>query len=514
MRATRWISALGLAAAILCLSAATASAADSIYWINEVGNSISRANTAGGGGTDIPITGVTVEHPEGLTIDSAAGRLYWTNWDEAAYSIRYANLDGSGGGILNTAGAPVVEPHGLAIYPAAGRVYWGNWAGNAIYYANLDGTGGGELDTTGALVEQPLGVAVYPAQNRIYWANFDTNRIDYANLDGSGGGGSLDLTGGKLDMPRAVVVDASTNRVYWANSSDSIGFASANGGEGGSVFTDGLPVDSPQGIAIDPMAKRIYWAASKFDPIGFASLIDGGPLGLLDTTGATRDNPAWPVLLQMPRNTAAPVIGEVSEPVRRPLRMRKPGQGPLPPPVANHARNLNCSPGSWAADLLESFLYRAPQAISYQWLRNERPIPGATATSLATTQVGDYTCEVTATNAAGSVVPASAPLNISASFRLGRATVDAKKGIAKIPVSTSGAGVVALFGKGLKSRNLKSKAGSTSQLRGILVVTPKGKAKAKLEAKGKAKVKAKLAYTPTAGSPLRTTKPITLRLKD
>ena len=129
---------------------------------NEGAESISRSNIAGGGGAEIPITGVDVNHPEGLAIDSAAGRIYWANRNDAEYSIRFANLDGSGGGILNTSPAPVFEPHGLAIYPAAGSIYWANWAEHKIYYAKLDGSGGGELEYTGALVEQPLGSPCTP----------------------------------------------------------------------------------------------------------------------------------------------------------------------------------------------------------------------------------------------------------------------------------------------------------------------------------------------------------------
>ncbi len=516
MRPTRLISSLGLAVVALCLGVAPAGAADQIYWANEAGSSISRANTAGGGGGEIPITGVSVEHPEGLAIDAAAGRIYWANRDELNYSIRFANLDGSGGGILNTGVAPVVEPHGLAIYPAAGRIYWGNWAENAIYYANLDGSGGGELDTTGALVEQPLGIAVYPAQNRIYWADFDQQRVDFAHLDGSGGGGSLDLTGGTVDMPRGVAVDASTNRVYWPNSSDSgIGFASANGGEGGSVFTDGLSIESPNGIAIDPIAKRIYWgsAEKKSGSIGFASLTDGGPLGLLDTTGASLDIPAWPVLLQVPRNTAAPTVTTFRSPTPRVLRKPKPGQ-PLVPLVASQTATLNCSQGSWAGDLLESFLYRAPQQISLQWLRNDRPLAGATTSSLVASEVGDYVCRVTASNGAGSSAKESAPVNVTATLKLGRALIDPEKGIAKLPVATSGTGVVSLSGKGVKPRKLRSKAGSTAQLRGILVLKPRGRAKAKLQSDGRAKVKLKIAFTPTGGTPLSRTKSFSLRLAD
>ena len=204
-------------------------------------------------------------------------------------------------------------------------------------------------------------------------------------------------------MPRSIAIDASTNRVYWANSS-SPAITCVNGSEGGSVFTDGLETDNLQGIAIDPIAQRVFWGAPENDTLGFASITEGGPLGLLDTTGATRDSPAWPVLLYVPRNTAAPTVTAFRSPTPRILRKPKPGR-PLVPLVASHTATLSCSQGSWAGDLLESFLYRAPQRISLQWLRNERPIPGATTSSLVATEVGDYICRATASNAAGSTRP-------------------------------------------------------------------------------------------------------------
>ena len=258
-------------------------------------------------------------------------------------------------------------------------------------------------------------------------------------------------------MPRSIAIDASTNRVYWANTS-SPAITYVNGGEGGSVFTDGLETGNLQGIAIDPIAQRVYWGAPNNDTLGFASITEGGPLGLLDTTGATRSSPAWPVLLYAPHGTAAPTVTALRSPTPRILRKPKPGR-PLVPLVASHTATLSCSQGSWAGDLLESFLYRAPQKISVQWLRNERPIPGATTSTLVATEVGDYLCRETASNAAGSSAQGSASVNISASLKLGKAVLSTEKGIAKIPVATSGTGVVALSGKGVKPSRLKSKPG-------------------------------------------------------
>ena len=62
--------------------AASAHAADRVYWANEVGNtaiSFARLDNTGGGG-DLNTTGATFETPEGLTLDLATGRIYWANF--------------------------------------------------------------------------------------------------------------------------------------------------------------------------------------------------------------------------------------------------------------------------------------------------------------------------------------------------------------------------------------------------------------------------------------------------
>ncbi|HEY1355240.1 MAG TPA: hypothetical protein VGF09_02910, partial [Solirubrobacterales bacterium] len=271
----------------------------------------------------------------------------------------------------------------------------------------------------------------------------------------------------------------------------------------------GTTVEGPYGVAIDPTANRVYWANVESGTIAFAGL-DGGTGGTVDTTGANTEYVSFPVVLKTPVNTTPPTITQVPKAVKVQKKKAKKG---APPFVESQAQTFNCTQGSWAPDLYEGYVYRAPQTVSYQWLRNERPIPGATASSYAATEVGDYACRVTATNGAGPTALDTSALNIQASFRLGGPTINKKKGTAKLPLATSGAGVVALSGKGLKSQKLKSKAGSTAPLSGSILVKAKGKALKQLKSKGKAKVKAKLAFTPTNGSALQASKSIALRLK-
>ena len=127
-------------------------------------------------------------------------------------------MDGSGGGDIVTTGATVNGPAGVSVDPAAGRIYWANSGGGSISFANLNGSGGGDIVTTGATVNQPVGVALDPAAGRIYWANFvgGSSKISYANLNGTGGGDVV-TTGATVDQPAGVAVDSGAGRVYWGN---------------------------------------------------------------------------------------------------------------------------------------------------------------------------------------------------------------------------------------------------------------------------------------------------------
>jgi hypothetical protein len=317
----------------------------------------------------------------------ASDRVYWAN-DSSPNRISFANLDGSGGGNLSTAGATGGQPRGVALDVAAGRVYWTNPVNNRISFANLDGSGGGgDLNTLGATVNRPNAAAVYPAAGRIYWANELGDRISFANLDNSGGG-DLITTGATVDVPIGPIVDPGSGRIYWGNANpvNVLSFANLDGSGGGNLNTTGATVNVPVGVAIDPSARRIYWANHAGNRISFANL-DGSGGGDLNTPGATLSGSRSPVLLQTPRGAGAPAVTG----------------GPSAGSV------LTCSQGSWAPDQLGSWLYRAPQRLSYSWTRNGANIPGADANTHTASAGGDYRCTVTATNPAGSSTQTSPP---------------------------------------------------------------------------------------------------------
>jgi DNA-binding beta-propeller fold protein YncE len=389
-RLLRYLGAIVAAATLMSLAlAAPAGAADRVYWGNEDAERISFASLAGGEGGDLSIAGGLVEYPEGLAIDSVAGRIYWTEYGSAHEGVYSANLDGTAATALNTAGATVNSIYGLAIDPLGGRAYWGNApAGpDAISFARLDGTGGADINTTGATpTDNPLGVAVDPGLGRIYFASLG-NVVSYANLDGSGGG-DINTTGATVSSPVGIAVDPAAGRVYWANSIvQAISFANLDGSGGADINTTGATLANPAGVAIDPGAGLIYWANEEGGGgISFARL-DGSGGGDLDTTGASPGGATFPVLHKAPAPAGAPSLSV--SPSRR--------------------STLSCTGGAWAPDLLGSFLYRAPRTFFYRWSRDGAPIAGALTSTYSPKEVGVHRCTVTAVNAAGTTSQTSAP---------------------------------------------------------------------------------------------------------
>ena len=401
----------GTVLALCLLAPAPALASDSLFWNwssiqynpaadrpQVVDSGISVAAADGSGGRQFTEGGGTMVHPLGLAIDSATGKIYWASFGtgiDYCYgslygpnSISYAKLDGTGGGDLNTSGATVDGPDGVSIDPATRRIYWANEFGDKISYANLDGSGGGDLNTGNANVDCPAGLVVDHALGRVYWTDLDGNQISWASLDGSGGG-NLSTTGAMVNGPWGLAIDTANGRIYWANNDgNTISSALLTGGGGQDLNTAGATVNGPWGVGIDPSAGRIYWANNLGATMSYANL-DGSGGGDI-TTSAASGHPKYALLVQPPAGLGAPAITGGSTAGSR----------------------LSCSPGRWASDLGEAFLYRAPQSIAYAWSRNGIPIRAASS-SITASSPGSYACSVTAGNYAGTTSQTSAAFVVS-----------------------------------------------------------------------------------------------------
>jgi hypothetical protein len=139
-------------------------------------------------------------------------------------------------------------------------------------------------------------------------------------------------------------------------------------------------------MATDPTEGRIYFANLGNSTISYANLDGSGGGGQLSQAGATPSGARFLVLVRAPVNTVAPqILGESSV-----------------------GSALTCSQGSWAADLLGAYLYRAPQTFAYQWSLDGVDVAGATSSSYTAAAPGSYTCRVTAANEEGSRAQTSA----------------------------------------------------------------------------------------------------------
>jgi hypothetical protein len=494
--------ALAGAFAVASWAAPEASAADLVFWSNPDADKISYANLDGSGaGGDLDTTGATVDEPQGIALDPAAGRVYWANaGDPDSEGISYANLDGSGGDDLEIGGATVDEPRGVTIdhFNEPARIWWANSGDDSIAFASLDGTGesGGLTDLMGVdfTVDQPSGLLFEPFQG-FYWANQNPAPGDIFFARPRSEAGDLDTAGATVNNPHGVALDLDAEQILWANNaSDTISSAKLDGSGGaGDLDTSGARVNSPRGVAIDPGSERIFWTNSgDRDGISFAEL-DGSGGDNLATGEATTTDPAFLALLRAPSPGR---FGGVAMGGKEEIGAR-----------------LVCG-GIWAEDLPGSHLYRAARSETYQWTLNGADIPGATASSITATEPGAYRCRVTGHNHAGAsqpqtsfalVIPGPAPSPPvlpsrpeppSNQLSLGELDKNKRKGTAKLTVHVSGPGEVELA-RTAKVKGASERADAPGEVR--LPVKPGGEAKKKLRERGKVKVTAKVTFIPDSG---------------
>ena len=373
-RGTIFGCALALVTCAAAWLAPGASASDSIYWTSYTSQGALRLGALGGSGAQNLFTGES--SPEGVAIDPAAGTIYWA--DTTSGTIRVANLDGTGARDLYTGES---SPSGVAIDPTAGLIYWANAVSGSgtIRVGNIDGSGARTLFPGESY---PVGVAIDPAAGKIYWGSYDTFKIRVGNLNGTG---ATDLFTGE-NYPTQLAIDPAAGKLYWTNefagtvrvgNLDGTGAANLYAGEG-----------DVGGVAIDPAAGKIYWSNWNLGTVRVGSLDGTAPAQSLYTG---ENDPWFLALLRAPFGTGSPQVSG----------------------GAGVGQSLSCSPGSWAADLVSGFLYRAPRSLAYQWTVNGAPIAGATTSSVSVSSPGEYRCQETATNAAGSTSQASAPTTVS-----------------------------------------------------------------------------------------------------
>lgn len=179
---------------------------------------------------------------------------------------------------------------------AVENIYWDNYSGDpdSIGYADITGSGGGSMNLTGATLSGPEGIAYDSVTNRFYVGNAEpegpAGQIVFVNADGSGAG-VFTAPGAVFEEPEGVTIDPVSRMIYWINTqgTGSIGWAKLDGSAGGLLNTTGATLDEPyRGIAIDPSSGKVYWSNSGPEPevISYANANNTGGGGTLDLGGA------------------------------------------------------------------------------------------------------------------------------------------------------------------------------------------------------------------------------------
>lgn len=222
--------------------------ADILNFNDPDGNSIRRINTDGTGLTTLIATGGGVR---GLDLDLGAGKVYWTDADNA--SIFRANLNGSSQQTL--ASSPFATA--LRLNLSAGKVYWGDQGNGSTTRANLDGTSpqatppggffrGIAIDSTGGLLYRSIATGV------------STGTIVRSNLDGSAATTIISSAAPSF-KPGSLALDAAGGKIYWTDPvTQFVRRANLNGTNVQDLF-NATALGTPRGIALDLLAGKVYW---------------------------------------------------------------------------------------------------------------------------------------------------------------------------------------------------------------------------------------------------------------
>ena len=235
---------------------APASASAFIYWTNDEGNAIGRANLDGTGVNQSFITGAS--EPEGVAVDGS--HIYWTN--HGTNTIGRANLDGTG--VDQSFITDANGPWGITV--DGDHIYWTNEHEATIGRANLDGSGVNEDFISTSPGGEPVGIAVNSSY--IYWVNYVQRTIGRANLDGTGVNPGFIST---ADNPWGLAVDP--DHIYWINrgGTDTIGRANL---DGSGVEQEFIKANSPYGVVAG--ADHLYWSTGGSNTLGRANLDGSG----------------------------------------------------------------------------------------------------------------------------------------------------------------------------------------------------------------------------------------------
>ena len=213
-----------------------------LFFLDLAAGRVLSANPDGTGLTTLVEEGRKL--PDGLAIDIAAGRLYWTNMGNPKAndgSILRSDLDGKNLTTIVPSGG-TFTPKQLQIEKSTGKLYWCDREGMRVMRCNLDGSSIETLVDTSRGNPPPgadptkwcVGIAVDIEKGKFYWTQ-----------KGGDNAGQGSILRASITMPQGQTA---------ANRRDI------------ELLYDGLP--EPIDLDIDPGARMLYWTDRGDPPLG------------------------------------------------------------------------------------------------------------------------------------------------------------------------------------------------------------------------------------------------------
>jgi len=255
-----------------------------LFFLEVSGGHVLSVNADGSDLKTIVVEGRKI--PDGLAVDVARGRLYWTNMGHPTAndgSILSSDLEGSQLTTIVPPGA-TFTPKQLQIEKDSGKLYWCDREGMRVMRANLDASNIETLVDTSAGDPRPgwdptkwcVGIAVDVVGGKIYWTqkggdNAGNGRIFRANIERPSGQSpaartDIELLYDGLPEPIDLEIDPVSHTLYWTDRGDPP--------RGNTV--NRAPLDSPAGarkapeilashlmegigLALDPQGDRMFF---------------------------------------------------------------------------------------------------------------------------------------------------------------------------------------------------------------------------------------------------------------
>ena len=240
---------------------------------------------ADGSNETVLASGSIIVEPDGIEVDLAAGKMYWTDMGPGGTTdksvadkdgrIMRADLDGQNIETLVPEGI-TTTPKQLTLDITGGKVYWCDRGDVGdenidpkIMRANFDGSEVETLVSTDLM--SPVGITLDVAKGKVYFSDRYANNIKRANLDGT----NVEIVVKDTDYPVDLVIDSKTRLLYWTAR------------KAGSIYRTDVDVNDIDGTRLTPVVTGIQ------TPIGITIDRENNELYYTEVIFSTQSGHIW-----------------------------------------------------------------------------------------------------------------------------------------------------------------------------------------------------------------------------